>query len=332
MRTSAALLAVGLAALLAGCDFSPTLDIETPAFGPSLTLNTVLFADSTVRLRVTRARDPYATQISQNGQGRFETVVDAAVTLSRDGGPPERLPFASRQCLDGYDHQTGQERTVECGFYTSAAPVAGGATYAVRAEAPGLAAAEATVRVPARVPVTATMVPGTPVGGQRTNRITVRFRDPAGPGDVYGLDALLASTTQRTQICDPRGCRDTTYTARFVGQTSFTTADAVLLAGLRGIPGGASFATFTDDLFDGADRAFTVDARVYDFGPGTVDLRRTVRLVALDRTLYDAYQQSYFSLGEANPFQEPFDLASNVRGGYGLVGAAAVTEVDLGAP
>ncbi|HEX8385859.1 MAG TPA: DUF4249 domain-containing protein [Rubricoccaceae bacterium] len=324
------LFVLGLA-VLAGCDFSPTLDIGTPAFEPALTVNTVLFADSTVRVRVTRARDPYTTQPTlQNGRLGFATVTDARVTLSRDGAP-EVLAFESRQCLDGYDYQTQQEVFVECGFYVTGTPVVGGATYALRAEAPGLPPAEATVRVPARVPATASMVPGTPIDGQPTNRITLRFRDPAGPDDLYGVDALLAGTVVGTQVCDYRGCRDTTYVQAYRTQTSFTTADPILLAGLRGIPGGSNVATFTDDLFDGQERAFTIEARAYYYA-GEVDVRRIVRLLALDRTLVDAYLQAEFSLGQDNPFQEPFDLPSNVRGGYGLVGAAAVTEVDLGAP
>ena len=316
---------------LAACDFAPTLDIATPAFDDGLVLNTVLFADSTARVRVTRARDPYGAQTTTTGYFGFEVEPGATVTLTRDGGPPEALAFVSRQCVQGYDYTTNEPVQVECGFYASAAPVAGGAAYTLRAAVPGRPAVEASVRVPARVPVAATREDGTPVDGQRTDRITLRFRDPPGDANSYGLDALLAVESTQFQYCDNRGCRDSTYTYRYVGQTSFTTVDPILLAGLRGIPGGSSFVTFTDRLFDGQERAFTIEARVYDTGPdGSSTTRRSVRLIAFDRPLVEAYEQAYFSLGLDNPFQEPFDPTSNVRGGYGLVGAAAITEVDLG--
>ncbi|HEX9951582.1 MAG TPA: DUF4249 domain-containing protein [Rubricoccaceae bacterium] len=320
-------LALALGAALGGCDFTPTLDIDTPAFEDGLVLNTVLFADSTARVRVTRARDPYGVQTTSTGAFPFEIETGATVTLRRDGGPPETLPFVSRQCETGYDFSTDAPTTTECGFYASALPIAGGAAYTLRAEVPGQAA-EASVRVPARVAATATRVPGTPADGQPTDRITLRFRDPAGLGNAYGLDALQTADYTQTQYCDIRGCRDSTFTVRYVGQTSFTTADPILLAGLRGIPGGSSFVTFSDALFDGQERAFTVEARVYDPDLGTS--QRSIRLIAFDRLLVEAYEQAYFSLGADNPFQEPFDPMSNVRGGYGLVGAAAITEIALG--
>ncbi len=324
-----------LAALALGasaCDFAPTLDIDTPAFEPALTANGVLFADSTARIRITRARDPYAT--TSTDDGIIASVSDAVVTLQRDGGPAEALLYQPAACYVGFNPQTGQDQTVECGLYVSDVPIVGGAAYTLRAEAPGLPPVEAMTSVPARVPATATSAPGPTNSGLPTQRITLRFQDP--PGETsYGLDALLASSYAQTQYCDNRGCRDSTYTVRFVGQTSFVTSDAILLAGLRGIPGTTNFVTFTDRLFAGQERSFTIDALVYgcsyDCAPDS-ETRRIVRLISFDGPLVEAYAQTYYSLGDGNPFQEPFDPVSNVRGGYGLIGAAAVTEIDLGTP
>lgn len=319
----------GIALALAGCDFTPTLDIPTPAFDGGLTLNAVLFADSTVQLRISRARDPYGTQTTTAGAFGFAIVANAAVTIARDGGPPEPLPFVSQTCT-GYEPRTNGPVAVECGRYVSAAPIPGGTTVVIRAEAPGAPAAEARVRIPARVVVTAAVEPGPTRENLPTDRVTLRFQDPPGEGQWYGLDVLQSFdyTTTRT-VCGPTGCRDSTVTGHASGQNSFTTADPILLAGLRGIPGTTNFVTFSDRLFDGQERAFTIEALRYFGGTDVTDGRRAVRLIAFDRPIVEAYEQAYFSLGEDNPFQQPTDPVSNVSGGYGLVGAAAITEIPL---
>lgn len=321
------LLALGASA----CDFTPALDIDTPPFEPALTVNAVLFADSTVRVRVTQARDPYATAPANGyGAGLWASVVGASVTLQRNGGPAETLRYRPQTCAANFNPQTGEPRTVECGLFVTDTPVSGGAAYTLRAEAPGLPSVEATARVPVRPSVQAQV---TPLASGRGERVALRFLDPAGMGDAYGLDSVVRlNYTQSYPVCDDRGqnCRDTTYVQSFLSQIPFRTSDPVLIAGGRVITNDVSFATFTDQLFDGQERTFVIETQPGYAGPEVSDVRRAVRLIAFDRPLVQAYEQAYFSLGENNPFQEPFDPVSNVRGGFGLVGAAAVTEIDLG--
>lgn len=322
-------LLVAALVLVSGCDFQPTLDIETPEYHPALALTAILFADSTARIRVTESRDPYAPRPGSR-RTKYAVLTTATVTLARDGGPSETLAFRSRPCSPGLVGYDGAD-VGECGDYTSAAPLQGGATYTVRAEAPGAPPATATVTIPARVSMTATRERGTPSSGLDTDRLTIRFRDMPGRGQFYALDALLGNEVTRGRVCTrtpPVTCRDTTYTSPYVRQTSFSTQDPVLIVGLRGVPGNTNVVTFTDELFDGQERPFTIEALVYGGGGDEVrPAKRTVRLTSITEALYDAYQQAYYSLGEENPFQEPSDLPSNVTGGYGLVGAAAVTEV-----
>jgi hypothetical protein len=329
MRLSALVAAL---ALVGGCDFSPTLDIETPEYRPALALAAVLYADSMAHIRVTASSDPYGPR--PNSQTRYEVLRTATVTLSRDGGPPEALSLRSRRCDDPYAPPVdGQLQTYECGGFASAAPLQGGATYTVRADAPGLPPVEATVTIPVPVPATATRERGTPSNGLDTDRLTLRFHDVPGLGQRYSLDALLGGEVSRHPVCSgtPPVCRDTTYTSPFFRQTSFTTQDPVLVVGLRGVPGTTNVVTFTDELFDGQDRSFTIEALVYGYSDDQIQPpRRIVRLLSVSEPLYQAYQQAFYSFGDGNPFREPADLPSNVRGGYGLVGAAAVTEIDLG--
>ena len=54
-----------------------------------------------------------------------------------------------------------------------------------------------------------------------------------------------------------------------------------------------------------------------------------VQVTAMTAELYDAYQITNFEV-DVNPFAEPADLPINVLGGYGRVGAVAVTEVRFG--
>ncbi|WP_420455299.1 DUF4249 domain-containing protein [Rubrivirga sp.] len=341
-RPSLILLAAVLAGTLGACDFTPTLDVPLPDFEPALTLNGVLAADSTVEVRITAAADPYGRYPDD---GLFEIPQGTVAELFRDGASLGPLRLASAECPDyskPVDPVAGPV-TVECGAFISDVVVEPGATYTLRASAPGYPAAEATVTVPGRVPVTLDV--GPPVeaevpGWIRVDRdVAVSFRDPAGLGDRYALMAVSGpwTYTDTYQTCDRGGvsCSDTTVHYR-VPHTRFTytTSDPVLLAGARTIPtNGISFATFTDEVFDGEARSLKV--RVHDLiHPDRREEPEfeAVWLVAVDAETFGAYQIAWFGYpaGEDfNPFQEPIDLPSNVVGGYGLLGAVTVNAAPV---
>lgn len=324
-------LAAGLlaAAALSACDFTPTLDIETPEYTPGLVLRSVLAADSVATVRIGRSWNPYEGRLTPGYYVAEEESVVAVVTLLRDGQPVEILtPRARPQDLCYRydlppDPETGFPPTYPCGPYAGQVPLEGGATYTIRAEAEGLPVAEATVTVPRRPAVAVTEEPA--AAGRRQFRI--RLTDPAGQGDLYALSLLRTFTYSGDIVCDDTGCYGGAGpTTRYT--TEFDTSDPVVLAAARDlVADGISFAAVTDETFDGRTWALTIttDTREAYYDQYASE-GLTVQLAALTQTVYDAYQIEAFSLGDENPFAEPVNLPSNVEGGYGLVGAVALAE------
>ena len=326
----AAILAV-LAGALGGCDFTPTLDVPLPDFEPALTINGVLAADSTVEVRVTLARDPYVIP-PPDPDGRFNrpdvfyAPDGASAELLRDGASLGALRLDPRPCRDVFDEAPVLE--ARCGAFVSDVVTEAGATYTVRASAPGVPPAEATVTVPARVPASATGSPSRQIGPRTDTDLEVTFRDPQGAGQRYTLMVVSGPYSYESPTyCD--GCGDSTVT-RHSNRVpiGYTTSDPVLLAGARTIPSsGVDFITFTDEAFDGTARTFPLRAQQFNYErAGEVAPIAAVRVVSIDDRTFGAYQIAWFGGGNDNPFAEPADLPSNVVGGYGLLGAVAITE------
>ena len=324
----ARLAALALAALLvAGCDFTPALDIDVPEHEARAVIRAVLAADSVAVVRVGASQDPYGVRSASYGP---PATPAARVTLLREGGAAETLALRSEPCVD---YSGREERTYECGAYVGAVPVEAGATYTVRVEVDGLPMAEGSATVPPRPTVTVEEEASDGVA----RRFRVRLEDPAGASDRYGLGFIRSYASYATETtCDGAGvCRDSVVGGSNRLPLLFSTSNPVLLAAARQVPGdGIELATFIDQTFDGAEFSFEVDVDdypaygCYDSGEfALVCGPLTVQVAALSASVYDAYQISAFSLGDDNPFAEPANLPSNVEGGYGVVGAVALVEI-----
>ena len=313
-RLAAALAAV----LVAGCDFTPALDIDVPQHEARAVISAVLAADSVAVVRVGVSRDPYGTR---GGYGERSETPTARVTLVREGGAAEVLVL--RPC----SYEGGFEEPA-CGAYVGVTPVEAGATYTVRAEVEGVPTAEGTVTVPPRP--AATVEETTVGGGTRTFR--VRLEDAAGPSR-YGIALLSRRIGSRYRMCEGSVCRDSSsfFVTDSWNRFSFETSNPALIAAAREAPGdGIEFAAFTDETFDGRAFTFTMEADPQRrYVPEVADGPLKVQLAALSASVYDAYQVARFSFGDENPFAEPANLPSNVEGGYGVVGAVTLVEVTF---
>lgn len=326
---------VGLAALVAGCDFTPTLDIDTPGHDARAVVRTILTADSVATVRVTRSLDPYAN----NPAGDVSTAADAAVTLARGNGTTETLVLRPEACpSDGsveYDPETRQfvftSQGTRCGAFVSTRPLAAGETVTLRVLVPGLPPAEATVTVPRRPDLT---VSEATVGASGSRLIDLRFSDPPGAPDRYYTSVLSPVIGFSSSSCTNNVCTDTSGVRALDRPFPIpvTTTDPILSVDNVFDSGGRSFFVFTDDTFDG--RAQTVRlatrARTGAVQDAIPNAPLTVRLTALSPALYEAYRQSRaLAVARDLPFAEPANGTTNVEGGYGFVGAAAVAEVAL---
>lgn len=311
--------------LVAGCDFSSSLDIETPEFQEAAILRSVLTAGEPVLARASVSRDPY-TAIAQRFAER-PTRLDAVVTLWRDGVLVEELQPRSQTCYESRTStcniETGERESTasgpfECGSHRGTVPIEAGATYTLRAELPGLPDAQATVAVPAYPDAR---------GG-----LIFDLSDPSGLGDRYALELQGEYDRYPASVCAVGGSRDTTIVlgASFPYGAAFTTDDTVLRTAARETGASISFAAFPDDAFDGRARSFAIarDPGSRRFGDSG---GQRIRVSALSAVLYDTYVLVQFDPDD-NPFAEPADLPSNVEGGYGRVGAVATTELRIPGP
>lgn len=305
-------------AVLAGCDFTPALDVDVPEFQPGLALGAVLTADSTVVVGVALARDPYAPRPYTRPE-----IAGLTVTVARAGDAPETL--TPSLCAPP-PYEPGPAR--DCGRFVGQTVVQPGATYTVRATAPGLPAAEATVAVPARPAVTST-TPWAP--GDTEAEVRLTLDDP--PGEHRYALAVTHRARYETEVYDPqtglptgdRQTQDVSYWSPY--QTTHPTLLAA--SAPTGTPGEAGLIVFDDRTFAGARLTADLTVSVLLFGPETEYPDGPPRAVVygLSPELADAYAARYLTLGGAdNPFVEPGNAASNVRGGYGLVGAIAASE------
>lgn len=329
-----ALLAVLLALTAAGCDVTPAIDIETPAFAPSIVLRAVLAAGRPPTVRLSLSGDPAVTL--PDGRTASATPAGAVVTLFRDGVPAETLAprrqtcyAAQRGACNAETGRTDVETTgpYDCSAFGGTLPIAAGATYTVRAEVPGLPPAEATVTVPLPAEVAVEDAPGS--GAPR--RLRVRVRDVRGAGTRFGVALFGTFSAYTTQVCRVGGPRDTlvTLAAPSPFQGRFATSDRLLLADARLPAASYPFVTFTDATFAGGEATFTLTADPAMPGNLVRADGYAVRVSVLSASLYEAYQTAAVLFGEDTPFAEPTDLPGNVVGGFGLVGAVATSEASV---
>lgn len=324
-----------LAVTVAGCDFTPALDIDLPDHEPGTVINAVLAADSVASVRVGVSTDPYVDDY-ENSYRFSETNPAAVVTLLRDGQLVERLRLRREAC-QRYDRRTGTEIDYECGLFVGAMPLEMGRRYTIRAEQPGMPVAEGTVTLPLR-PALAVEEEATAEGADR--RFRVRVADPSGRGNRYGVALILGPYRETGTVCDyrvnPPVCTDTTFVRR--QPVYFSSSDPAILAAARDFDLNDTFFRFisvTDDSFDGQTWAFSMSSGgSYGYGYGYETdggpPPLTVQIAALSDDVFGAYQIATFGgQDEENPFLEPANLPSNVTGGYGLVGGLALAEVTL---
>ena len=335
MRRLIALVCLALCAT--GCDFTPALDIETPAYAPAIVVRSVLAAGRPATVRITISGDPAVSPVPAADRIPSATPAGATVTLLRDGRVVEALVPRRQTCAvsrtSRCNPETGRTDTEESGTYNCSAfggavPIEAGATYTIHVEVPGLPSAEATVTVPRPAEIVADEEPS---GDAGTRRFRVRVRDLPGAGTRFGLSLFRDYGAYMTQVCRRGGPRDTLVVLgapwRFQGR--FATSDPVLLADARSPAASYPFATFTDATFmDGeASLVLRSDPAAPDNVVPTDGY--ALQVAVLSPTLYEAYLTASVLFGEDNPFAEPTDLPGNVVGGYGLVGAVAFSNVAV---
>ena len=324
------------ASLLAACDFTPAIEIETPVFEPSVVVRSVLVAGQVPLVRISVSQDPLVAPPEPRDRRPSATPEGAVVVLLRDGQIVETLAPRTQTCYaearSVCNTETGRVEQTRVGPYDCSAfggqtPVEAGATYTVRASVPGAPVAETTVTVPEAAGV----VVEEAGGDAATRRLVVRVRDTPGDGTRFALTVFRRYDAYTAQVCRVGGPRDTLVViqgGQFAYQTRFTTQDPVLLADVPIPSATLPLAPFTDAAFAGGEAALRLAVERDGSNPAArLSGELLVRVYTLSPELYQTYLSAETILSDENPFAEPAEIPGNVLGGFGVVGAQARTDV-----
>jgi len=313
LRARALTVLLVFALLSTGC--RKYLDFEGEDLQPRLVLNGLAIADSVLTVQLTNSRgviDPGALAAVTNGQVRvFDDQGDLVEELVHVGE----------------------------GKYRGTVTIVPGSVLAVKAEATGLEAVQATDRVPLAVPVqqwdTATIATNSGGSGfdQNSLEITLTINDPGDRSNFYLIEGFVGQDFIIEEFFDPISGTLITDTIFFDepvwSRAYFSTTDQVLIsesgAGLgetRVYFGGAAF---RDQFFNGNTRTFTVRLEGF-FRSSTLDLR----LVSISEAAFRYYRTlERYAYADGDPFSEPVQVFTNVQGGLGIWAGTNVEQVII---
>ncbi|SDX33726.1 DUF4249 family protein [Hymenobacter psychrophilus] len=335
------LLVVSLSLGLAGCE--TVVDVDTPPHTPRLALSYTLsntppeLPSNTSNRSFFGQRQLYVS----SSQGVLETKElagrgDATVQLFDESG---RLVEQFRsKAQQGYFGSGGGPRDSIYGDYVPTRGFVGvpGRRYTLRASAPGVAAVEATIALPAVPTVESAGYAAKPrdpnnggYGYDYSGRLTVAVADNPATTDYYLAYA---------RVLDKQG----NYWGAVSRDYSAPGADGpdINLSRFQ-LSDPSSFYSqypYSDVGSNGPLLSFGTDVRLYFQGGygsgGSVPEPGYIEVVVSSITpdTYQFYQSVLrFYDTDGNPFAEPAPLHSNLRGGYGLFGGAtdAVYRIPL---
>jgi hypothetical protein len=196
-----------------------------------------------------------------------------------------------------------------------------GQSYKLTASFNDLEPVEAIAVLPPAVPIvsidTATLVGE---WGQSELRVAVKFADPADRHNIYGFGVDVTYKEFDYQINEYTGRKLTHPVYLYGGSDQFTKEEAHNF-------GGQLY--FEDLLFNGMTKVFefgVTDYAMYESDTVWLD----VKLEQVDPSyfLYAISNEAYQS-ANGNPFSEPVQVFSNVKGGYGIFAGSTVSRSTI---
>lgn len=280
------------------------VDVELPKFEPSMVINSVINADSTINVKVSRNRhilDPYYTS---------SFVSNARLSLYSNGH------------IVGYL----SESMSQTGTYVSNFIPEPGVAYTLVAEHDSLPTAQATTMVPKKfiVPTVSVVDVRQPNGSAMDyqSKMRLRFQDAAGP-DYYQVAIYYWA---RWQVgFDEEG--NPIWEERFY-QTYFEPINPE--SDFEEYSPGDFF---SDELFDGKNHR--IDFNVYSYAydhennePDTSTFLMDVRMISEEYYKYLASLQAQDN-SSGNIFAEPAPVFNNIENGFGIFGAFRSNTIEF---
>jgi hypothetical protein len=290
-----ALLAAAL--LTAGCE--TVVDVPLPDHDSQLVVNDLFTTDSLWRVSVTRSRG------IKEARGGFPPVTNATVELLEGDRVIDTLALDERAGSKPFYRSTDRERPQPATEYT------------LRVSAPGFETAEATGRAPAPVPFGVSR-DGMPGPGPQFELV---ITDTEGRGNYYALFLYEKIFVDGQFI----GTRQLTFrsSSPLLKENVQENLDERTTETYRS-------ALFSDATFRGETRAVSFQLHRFGDYSSTEESRPFVVLASLSEASYE-YQRTAALADDTqeNPFAEPVQVHSNVRGGLGIFAGATYVERSL---
>jgi hypothetical protein len=277
-----------------------TIKVELPGEPSRLVMTAIVQIGTPIRLDLSRTRN-----LKETSAHAATRVDGATVVLYVDGKAADTLKGPSADQVTSYTS------------FINAVP---GKTYRLTVHAAGYDDIEATAAAPAVVPIRdVELKPNVQVGkeGNSLDALTISFKDPAAENDHYIV--LLASAYESITETDFYSWRNCV----------FTTDPSVDNANASDDPFGdgacisSNNILVQDELFNGTEKKLTVYVYATTLDPqqdwqgGMIYAHAYLLHVSEDFYKYlRSYRQVLNSSG--NPFAEPSNVVSNVKGGYGI--------------
>ena len=326
MKLSPATLLLSLALLLGACESSTNL--PEPPHTPKVALTYSLSNQDTSQVdgSLLRSRQLFVSASQRVFNPRFpESRADATVEITdATGAVVERFVPATftSSGQQSYRYQYGP------GHYLPTLGLVGqpGATYTLRATAPGLPPATSTMQLPA-VPVikNATFTPRSRDGARVSGRFAITLADDPAVANYYlvYVRAVYAQPQRQIPVSNYLNTDDTNDLGVQVDDFRLSQPTDYSRYGPEPYPdtnvNGREFTLSTTCSY--ADySAFCSDPTQC---PGQILDYLEVRVSSITADTYRFYQSEKQSFASRdNPFAEPASLLSNVSPGYGLFGGA----------
>jgi hypothetical protein len=224
---------------------------------------------------------------------------------------------------------------ISSGRYEGTQVALPGNEYTVKVRSP-FGEVQATDRVPGAVPILnwdTVRIPIPDAPFISTMEISITITDPGQEANWYYLEVLNGLNYIIEWVFNPNSGSfepDTIFfDEAFFDRATISTADPLILsendAGIGETRIWSRGLTFTDQLFNGTTRTFSIRMESF-FTPSTLIVRLHHTSPELWRYIRTANR---FLATEGDPFAEPVPVYTNVRGGLGMWGATHVSEVEI---
>lgn len=287
-------------ALLAFFSCQKVLDLDAETKTPKLVVNSLFNSDSTWKVHVSKS-------LSVIDNGELKDINTATVRIFDDNN--NLLEQLSSSGKGIYHSPTNLKPTL-------------GKEYKVEVSASSFVTVSAKDFCPPSVPILGIDTSSTISSfGDKEQNVTIRFQDPAGGKNYYGIELELMRYKRNFNSST------STYDTTFIGSDNIYLSSSNPVVD-NGPDSYAQTLTLKDNLFNGQQQSISFSYYSYDSGdPDEFSVKKISLLSLTDGTYKYLKSIEAYRNVDGNPFAEPVQVFTNVDNGFGIFGGQSRFEI-----